>query len=139
MIDFTGQTYTNILAAMLARVPNTFDKRDGSFIHVTGGNSFYEYGILIQNNICENQHGNGIYCDNMSYSLVSGNLLSPGYQPISGSYKFSLLSRDTSAYPLILKGTENTNNFVTNNLYLGKDMRSEGGSNNTIQYNIIKT
>lgn len=32
MIDFTGQTYANILAAMLVRVPNTFDKRDGSFM-----------------------------------------------------------------------------------------------------------
>lgn len=32
MIDFAGQTYTNILAAMLARVSSTYDKRDGSFI-----------------------------------------------------------------------------------------------------------
>ena len=28
MIDFSGQTYDNLRAAMLAQVPNTFDQRD---------------------------------------------------------------------------------------------------------------
>ena len=41
MIDFTSQTYANILAAMLQQVPNIYDKRDGSPIMTALGPAAY--------------------------------------------------------------------------------------------------
>lgn len=41
MIDFSDQTYANILAAMMTQVPNTFDKRDGSFMQSALGPAAY--------------------------------------------------------------------------------------------------
>ena len=37
MIDFTTQTYQNLLKAMLAQVPNIYDKRDTSPIQTALG------------------------------------------------------------------------------------------------------
>lgn len=42
MIDFSNCTYQNILAAMLARVPNTYDKRDTSPIQTALGPAAYQ-------------------------------------------------------------------------------------------------
>lgn len=41
MIDLTGNTYQNLLKAMLALVPDTFDKREGSFIQTALGPAAY--------------------------------------------------------------------------------------------------
>lgn len=41
MIDFTEQTYKNILSAMLEQIPDTFDKRDGSFLQTAVGPAAY--------------------------------------------------------------------------------------------------
>lgn len=41
MIDFTSQTYANILATMLQQVPNIYDKRDGSPIMTALGPAAY--------------------------------------------------------------------------------------------------
>lgn len=48
MIDFSSKTYANILAAMLARIPSTFDKRDTSPIPTALGPAGYQIeGIYI--------------------------------------------------------------------------------------------
>lgn len=41
MIDMTGNTYRNILQDMLNQVPNTFDKREGSFMQTALGPAAY--------------------------------------------------------------------------------------------------
>lgn len=41
MMDFSDQTYQNILTAMLNRVPDTYDKRDGSFMQTALGPAAY--------------------------------------------------------------------------------------------------
>lgn len=41
MIDFTGKTFQNILRAMLDRVPNIYDKREGSFFKIALGPAAY--------------------------------------------------------------------------------------------------
>lgn len=41
MIDLTGNTYQNILNTMLERVPNIYDKRDGSFFRMALGPAAY--------------------------------------------------------------------------------------------------
>lgn len=41
MIDFSGQTYANLLAAMLAYIPNTYDKRDTAPIPTALGPAAY--------------------------------------------------------------------------------------------------
>lgn len=41
MLDFTGKTYRAILEAMLARVPNSLDKREGSMIQTALGAGAY--------------------------------------------------------------------------------------------------
>ena len=41
MTDLTGNTYQNLLKAMLALVPDTFDKREGSFIQTALGPAAY--------------------------------------------------------------------------------------------------
>ena len=41
MIDFSGRTYANILKAMLAQVPNIYDKRDTSPIQTALGPAAY--------------------------------------------------------------------------------------------------
>lgn len=41
MIDFSDKTYGNILAAMLERVPDTFDKTDGYFMQTALGPAAY--------------------------------------------------------------------------------------------------
>lgn len=41
MIDLTGNTYQSILQEMLDRIPNTYDKRDGSFMQTAIGPAAY--------------------------------------------------------------------------------------------------
>ena len=41
MIDFSGKTYRALLELMLARVPNSLDKREGSMIQTALGAGAY--------------------------------------------------------------------------------------------------
>lgn len=41
MMDFTGNSYQNLLRSMLDRVPDTYDKRDGSFFQIALGAAAY--------------------------------------------------------------------------------------------------
>lgn len=52
MIDLTDNTYRNLLQTMLSRVPNTFDKREGSFLQTALGPAAYalaEFYIALNN------------------------------------------------------------------------------------------
>lgn len=56
MIDFRNCTYQNILAAMLARIPNSYDKRDTSPIQTALGPAAYQIeGVYIALNMMQNQ------------------------------------------------------------------------------------
>ena len=43
MIDFSTDTYSNILNTMLNNVPNTYDKREGSIIQTDLGPASYAF------------------------------------------------------------------------------------------------
>lgn len=56
MIDFSGKTYQAILAAMLDRIPNTYDKRDTSPIQTALGPAGYQIeGVYIALELMQKQ------------------------------------------------------------------------------------
>lgn len=56
MIDFSGKTYQAILAEMLARIPNTYDKRDTSPIQTALGPAGYQIeGVYIALDMMQKQ------------------------------------------------------------------------------------
>lgn len=123
MINFSNETYQNILSSMLNKVPNTFDKREGGMIQTALGPAAYaleEYymtlnkvqrAAFVQTAVGQSLDYLAVIAGLTRYSASAAVRLGVFNQPIPLGSRFSTINGTDSINFIATKATVNTNEY----------------------------
>lgn len=123
MIDFTNETYQNILNTMLEQVPNTLDKREGGMIQTALGPAAYaleefyltlnqvQQAAFVQTAVGSSLDKLAVIANITRYPASAAVRLGVFNQPVPIGSRFSTINGDNSINFVVTAATDNPNQF----------------------------
>lgn len=123
MIDFSGDTYANLLNTMMGNVPNTYDKREGGIIQTAIGPAAYAFeefymtlnqvqqAAYVQTAVGSSLDMIAVIANITRYPASAAVRLGVFNQPIPLGSRFSTVNGDASINFIATAATDNPNQF----------------------------
>lgn len=123
MIDFSGDTYANILNTMMGNVPNTYDKREGSIMQSAIGPAAYAFeefymalnqvqqAAYVQTAVGTSLDMLAVIANITRYPASAAVRLGVFNQPIPLGARFSTINGNSSINFIATAATDNPNQF----------------------------